>query len=384
MTWETVPLGELLAESRELQGQRQALEPLTLTEGKGFVLQRDKFKKRVALEDTSKYKVVRRGAIAYNPYLLWAGAIAQNNQWDEAVVSPAYPVFMPTGRADTRYLWHMLQSPLAAAEFDAISFGAIPRRRRAAPEAFLRVGVPLPPLPEQRRIAAILDEADALRASQSAIISGYKTLLKRYVAEHITPIPRARPVSAFGTVQLGRQRAPKYQTGKESTPYMRVANVHEDRVDTSDVLSMDFSANDRETYGLAPGDILLNEGQSTELVGRPAIWRGEIDGCCFQNTLVRFRPYSEKCLTEFAQMVFLGWLWNGDFQRVSSKTSNIAHLGASRFAAMPFPALAVAEQLRHAEFYRELSRATDDARVRHKELDALFASLQHRAFRGEL
>ena len=40
-----------------------------------------------------------------------------------------------------------------------------------------------------------------------------------------------------------------------------------------------------ETYELQVRDILLNEGQSRELVGRPAIYRGEVPGSCFQNTL---------------------------------------------------------------------------------------------------
>jgi hypothetical protein len=48
--------------------------------------------------------------------------------------------------------------------------------------------------------------------------------------------------------------------------------VFEDRIDTSDVMSMHFSASDEETYLLSPGDILLNEGQSLELVGRSAIY----------------------------------------------------------------------------------------------------------------
>ena len=73
-------------------------------------------------------------------------------------------------------------------------------------------------------------------------------------------------------------------------PYLRVANVYEDRLDLSDVKQMNFTPNEYETFHLRDGDILLNEGQSIELVGRPAMYRGEVPGACFQNTLVRFRP----------------------------------------------------------------------------------------------
>ena len=54
-------------------------------------------------------------------------------------------------------------------------------------------------------------------------------------------------------------------------PYLRVANVFEDRIDTSDVMQMHFSDEEFERYRLAPGDILLNEGQSPEFLdARPS------------------------------------------------------------------------------------------------------------------
>ena len=70
---------------------------------------------------------------------------------------------------------------------------------------------------------------------------------------------------------------------------MRVANVLDGRIDFSDLESMHFPEPDLGKFELVSGDILLNEGQSTELVGRSAIYRGEIPGCCVQKTLIRFR-----------------------------------------------------------------------------------------------
>ncbi len=135
-------------------------------------------------------------------------------------------------------------------------------------------------------------------------------------------------VGDAGRVQLRRQRAPQYQSGQHTRPYVRVANVYEDQLDLSDVLSMDFDAEDFEAYRLKHGDILLNEGQSTELVGRPAIWRNEIPDCCFQNTFVLFQPNPNTTLSEFALAIFLRYVRSGEFAKVSGKTSNVAHLGA--------------------------------------------------------
>jgi type I restriction enzyme S subunit len=102
-----------------------------------------------------------------------------------------------------------------------------------------------------------------------------------------------------GLVQLGRQRAPKYQTGTSTKPYLRVANVFDGFLDYTDVLKMDFDTRDFETYRLRKGDILLNEGQSRELVGRCATYDGKLGECCFQNTLLRYRA-GDGVLTEYA------------------------------------------------------------------------------------
>lgn len=96
-------------------------------------------------------------------------------------------------------------------------------------------------------------------------------------------------VETVGEVTLGRQRSPKDHDGPHMRPYLRVANVYEDRIETSDVKSMNFSPDEFARFQLEYGDVLLNEGQSKELVGRPAIFRGEVPNACFQNTLVRFR-----------------------------------------------------------------------------------------------
>ncbi|MBU0479399.1 restriction endonuclease subunit S, partial [bacterium] len=145
--------------------------------------------------------------------------------------------------------------------------------------------------------------------------------------------------------RLGRQRSPKNHTGPNMRPYLRVANVYEDRIDTSSVLEMNFSPDEFETYRLENGDVLLNEGQSLHLVGRPAIYRGEVPGACFQNTLVRFRP-CPGLRSEFALMVFRGYLHTQRFMRIARWTTNIAHLGAGRFAEIEFPLAPFPEQER--------------------------------------
>lgn len=160
-----------------------------------------------------------------------------------------------------------------------------------------------------------------------------------------------------GRVQLGRQRSPAHHTGAYMRPYLRVANVFEDRIDTRDVMSMNFTAKEFEIYRLRFGDILLNEGQSPHLVGRPAMYRDEVPGACFTNSLVRFQV-SQGVDPRFALNVFLAQLHMRRYLRIAQITTNIAHLGAGRFAEIEFPLPPSAEQSRIADEVDRLMTTT--------------------------
>lgn len=106
---------------------------------------------------------------------------------------------------------------------------------------------------------------------------------------------------------------------------------------------MPFEDDQFEQFRLKEGDILLNEGQSLDLVGRSAIYRGAPSDCAFQKTLLRFRA-SEKIDTEFAQYVFQWFLYSGQFAEHAVQTTSIAHLTGVRFGAMFMPVPSLDEQ----------------------------------------
>jgi type I restriction enzyme S subunit len=106
---------------------------------------------------------------------------------------------------------------------------------------------------------------------------------------------------------------------------------------------MYFNDAEFEVYALRPGDILLNEGQSLDLVGRSAIYDGPKDRYCYQNTLVRFRP-SDSVNVTYAQLVFQSFLMDGVFASIATRTTSIAHLGVERFAALKIPLPPLPEQ----------------------------------------
>lgn len=178
------------------------------------------------------------------------------------------------------------------------------------------------------------------------------------------------PVAATGEVQGGRQRSPHMIEGRV-VPYLRVANVFDGYIDFSDINEMPFKQREIETFRLRPGDILLNEGQSVELVGRCAMYADGPEDCCFQNTLIRYRagPQTD---ANFAIQLFRYCQAIGIFSRIAVKTNSIAHLGVSRFAELELPFPPLSEQRKIAEILR-----TWDAAI--EKLEALrAANLQRR------
>lgn len=152
-----------------------------------------------------------------------------------------------------------------------------------------------------------------------------------------------RTVGDAGSAQEGRPRRPKHHQGDNMRPYLRVANVLEGRFDLSDVMAMNFTPAEFERYRLRWGDILINEGQSLELVGRPAMFREEMDAVAFTNTLIRFQCGPD-IVPEFAEVVFRHYLHAGVFRDVAKISTNLAHLGVGRLLSLPFPVPSIEEQ----------------------------------------
>lgn len=192
--------------------------------------------------------------------------------------------------------------------------------------------------------------------------------LQGFVSE-LPPGWRWSRVDRAGEVSLGRQRSPQHKRGPNMRPYLRVANVLENRIDFSDIKEMNFSPAEMLKYRLRPGDVLLNEGQSPELVGRPALYRGEVEEVYFQNHLIRFRA-TDKVLPDFALLVFRHYMHAGIFRRIARWSTNIANMGVERFKALPFPVPPLQEQVGIAAEARSRLEAID------QQSEAVRASLE--------
>jgi type I restriction enzyme, S subunit len=175
----------------------------------------------------------------------------------------------------------------------------------------------------------------------------------------------ARAVGRMGSVVAGKALA--VRTPGRLRPYLRTKNVFDGRIDLGDVLWMPMTESQFEAYQVHPGDVLLNEGQSLELVGRCAIYNGEYhEPCAIQNQLVRFRAY-DGVSAEYAAHLFRYCQQTGVFARIALQTTSIAHLGVGRFQRLllPWPAQEVEQ--------RAIAAALSDVDALIEALDAAVA-----------
>jgi type I restriction enzyme S subunit len=319
-----------------------------------------------------------------------------------------------------RFLAYQLHYLWASGYFKSLSKQHVNQASISLSVLLKTVPIALAPSEEQIRIVAALDSRLSVVGEATASISRLRQLLEQFRSAIIaravgnvfpkrkvrgtnprrrneksfewslTPLPAGwvwRRVDQVGEVRLGRQRSPKASPGAPLRPYLRVANVYEDRISLDDVLHMPFTDSEVDRYRLISGDVLLNEGQSPELVGRPALYRGDVHDLCFQNTLLRFRAASGVS-PGFSLLVFRHYFRTGRFTETARWTTNLAHLGAERFAAMPFPLPSLAEQERVVVEADQTLRSVTDLEERLNLIEQRLASIRQevlvRAFSGTL
>lgn len=182
-------------------------------------------------------------------------------------------------------------------------------------------------------------------------------------------------VSDVAEVRLGRQRSPKNHAGSNMRPYLRAANVTWNGLDLSDVKEMHFSEDEVATYRLVPGDVLVAEASGSRgEVGKPAVWRGEIDDCCFQNTLLRVRTRGP--LPEYLRYYLLSEAISGRLGE-AARGVGIHHLGAAGLSTYPITVAPLAEQERVVAAIEEQFSRIDAAQFSLANGQRKIESLRH-------
>lgn len=157
--WEEKKLGEILKESN-IRKNNENYRILSSTV-EGIYYQDEYFKNRIASEDTSSYKILRKGQIVFSPQNIWMGNINFNKDYDIGVVSPSYKIYDIDEKYNKIYISYIIKLPELIYEYKVSSEqGASTVRRNLNIKLFSNIKINLPSLPEQNKIANFLSSID--------------------------------------------------------------------------------------------------------------------------------------------------------------------------------------------------------------------------------
>jgi type I restriction enzyme S subunit len=144
-------------------------------------------------------------------------------------------------------------------------------------------------------------------------------------------------ISQFADVVYGLQVCPERRQGRNPVPYLRVANVQRGYLDLREMKYIDVTAKEAEQYRLQLGDVLLCEGNSADLVGRGAIWAGEVENCVHQNHVLRVRLNRELVIPEFLLAYVNSGAGQAYFRSKAKRTTNLASINSQEVKDMQVP-----------------------------------------------
>lgn len=283
-----------------------------------------------------------------------------------------------------RYLFRYLESRRDA----LLSDGAGIAQKNLSAGYVRDIEIPLPPLGEQKRIAAILDQADELRRKRQHALDRLNQLGQAIFIEMFGDLTTsgidAEPLGSL-TSKIGSGATPKggdsaYKS--EGIPLIRSMNVRDGHfLDKGLAFIDDEQASKLDNVVVRSGDVLLNITGAS--VARVCTAPASMDGARVNQHVSIIRP-TQRLLSIFVEAYLL-------IPLMKEKLLNIAESGATRQAitkaqieqlAIPVPP--IRRQNEFVQRVRIVQRQQDSSLSHHTHLDGLFASLQHRAFRGEL
>jgi type I restriction enzyme S subunit len=255
---------------------------------------------------------------------------------------------------------------------------------------FLGTKLYLPPLEEQKRIAEILDQAEELRTKRRDAIAQLDTLPQSIFLEMFgDPLinPNNFPIQKLGELCSHiidcPHSTPTYATKITSYACVRSSDIQNSELIFSDVKYLELEEyRNRIKRGVPqPGDVIYcREGAR---FGNAALITDDTPLISLGQRMMLFRPEPSKANGEF----IWGYLSNPiAYHQALREVGGSAspHINIRDIIAFQIPVPPLSRQCEFAHRLTSVEKLKAAHRDSLSELDALFASLQHRAFRGEL
>lgn len=327
---------------------------------------------------------IKTGQFIYSRIDARNGAFAiVGKDLDGAVVSKDFPVFtIVKDRVTPRYLDHYFRSGRLEEVIRSRSRGAT-NRQRIKEDEFLSFPIPLLPLDDQRRITAVLDRASRLVERSARTLQHLETAAKSLFQSRFgnpltnsSQLPTA-PLSALARIQTGNSpnRGEELNFG-DSIEWIKSDNLGGS---VATVAKEMLSETGRTKARIAPrGSVLVTcIAGSTKSIGKASIvdrdvaFNQQINAILPSDSLdPNFLLWQLKCAPELVRQESTGGM-----KALVNKTA----FGAIEVLCPP-----LSEQQDFSRQVAEVQKLRDLVSLRSQSAESLLASLQSRAFRGEL
>ncbi|PPJ02257.1 restriction endonuclease subunit S [Nocardia cyriacigeorgica] len=308
-------------------------------------------------------------------------AVAQvPEELDGATASTGFTVLRPSNSVDSRYIFQWVRTPSFVSDMVSKSTGAsYPAvSDRIVKDSF----VPLPPIEEQRRIAGILDHADALRAKRREALARLDELTQSIFIDMFGDREACELGGLLDFVTSGGRGWSKYYAN-EGEAFVRSLDVRMNRIDSSDIAYVNAPDNaEARRTRTRSGDVLLTITGSC--IGRAAPVGDTLAGAYVSQHVAILRPHAKVLESRFLS-AFLCHPSFGQRQIAKAQYGQTKPgLNFEQIRAFRLPKVSRELQRRYVNRAAALDSLTSRHETALAELDALFASLQSRAFRGDL
>jgi len=344
--------------------------------------------------------LIKEGDFILQVTFAWEGAVAlASNAEDGMYGSIRFPTFrVDEGRCFPPYLVNYFRTKGGLDQLIKICPGSAGRNRVLSIKRIPEVMVPLPPLDEQRRIVARIEqfavkiqEAHELRASSSATVS----ILAAKATDSALTDGRwpARPLATLLREDSHNGLSARPSQSPPGLPILRIsaATSREDGVvDESDFRFLQVNEKEARQYTLRAGDLLACRfNGNLHYVGRFALYTGYSgEKQLYPDKLIRFRVDEQLALPQFVRVAMDSSAVRETVESLAATTAGNLGIAAGTLKTVHLPVPPPQDQRRIVAYLDNLQTKVDALKRLQAEtaaeLDALLPSILDKAFRGEL
>lgn len=290
---------------------------------------------------------------------------------------------------DEGYLFHFLPNALKAIE-DATPFVTV---KHLSVKNIRDIEIPLPPLPVQKKIADILDRAEALRAKRRSALAQFDELTQSIFIEMFgDPVKNPKNWSIEKVQDVMSQIEAGWSANGESRPrekneyaVLKVSAVTQGVFLPEECKVINNDIEFKKVVTPEKGDVLFSRANTLELVGASCLIRENYPYLLLPDKLWKIRVNEEKICPEYFKFVLSYPTVRNEISKLSTGTSgSMYNISMDKFRLIKITVPPIPLQCEFAHNIASIEKLKAAYKASIAELDELFASLQYRAFKGEL